>query len=161
MLNNKRNYDLLDFLDRQILIILQTNSRISTENLGNQIGLSATACQRRIKKLRDSGIIHKEVALIDSVSVGSYVTVIVEVILKQGSVKYIDGFRKKMNDNPQVQQCYYVIGENDFILIIIATNMLEYEKLTRQLFFSDENIQKFHSTMVMENVKVGLEIPID
>ena len=74
--------------------------------------------------------------------------------------KNIDDFREQMHNNHQVQQCYYVTGKNDFILIITAENMLEYEKRTRQLFFSNDEIQKFHSTVVMENVKVGLEIPI-
>ena len=88
-------------------------------------------------------------------------TVIIEVILKQGGASNIDNFKAKMGDNSHVQQCYYVTGNNDFILIVTAANMLEYEKLTRQLFLSNSDVKKFHSTVVMENVKVGLEIPID
>jgi Lrp/AsnC family transcriptional regulator, leucine-responsive regulatory protein len=65
-----------------------------------------------------------------------------------------------MLDCEQVQQCFYVAGQSDFILIITAKNMLDYEKLTKKLFFVDDNIQKFTSTVAMENVKVGLDIPI-
>ena len=150
----------MDSFDRQILRSLQKNCRLSTEMLGSQIGLSATACQRRIKKLKESGIITKEVAILDSIRVGSYVTVIVDVVLKQGSASNIDSFKERMHHHPQVQQCYYVTGDSDFILIITAENMLEYETLTRELFFAELTVQKFHSTVVMENVKVGLDIPL-
>jgi Lrp/AsnC family leucine-responsive transcriptional regulator len=151
----------MDTFDRQILKFLQANSRITTEKLGTRIGLSATACQRRIKKLREAGIILKEVALVDGIAVGGYVTVIVEVVLHQGSFQNIDSFKQQMLKFAQVQQCYYVTGNNDFVLIVIAENMLEYEKLTRELFFNNSNIKKFHSTVVMENVKIGLHIPVD
>lgn len=150
----------MDTFDRQILKSLQKNCRLSTEELGSQVGLSATACQRRIKKLKESGRISKEVAILDGIRVGNYVTVIVEVILKQGSANNIDNFKQQVLDHPQVQQCYYVAGNSDFVLVTTAKNMLEYEKLTRELFFADSTIQKFHSTVVMDNVKVGLDIPL-
>ena len=95
----------MDDFDRQILIILQNNSRITTEELGGRIGLSATACQRRLKKLRHSGVIEKEIAIINGVSLGGYVTVIVNVEMKQGGVKTMDDFKRKMRLHPQVQQC--------------------------------------------------------
>jgi len=151
----------LDTFDRQILKLLQINSRITSEELGVQVGLSATACQRRIKKLREAKVILKEVAVIDGIAIGGYVTVIVEVILKQGNFKTINTFKQQMLKFPQVQQCYYVTGNTDFILVVIAENMLEYEKLTRELFFNNSNIEKFHSTVVMENVKVGLDVPVE
>lgn len=150
----------LDSLDLQLLRILQTGNRLSTEQMGSQIGLSATAVQRRIKRLRDSGVIKKEVAVLDAIAVGGFVTIIVDVTIKQGSIKSLKGFKKLMLDCPQVQQCYYVTGNYDFIIIITIENMLKYEKLTHELFFSNDNIQKFNSTVVMENVKVGLDIPI-
>jgi Lrp/AsnC family leucine-responsive transcriptional regulator len=65
-----------------------------------------------------------------------------------------------MLSHEEVQQCYYVTGNADFILIITAQNMHEYEAITQKLFFTNDNIQKFHSNVVMDNVKVGLNIPI-
>jgi Lrp/AsnC family leucine-responsive transcriptional regulator len=150
----------MDTLDKKILKQLQENNRISSEDLGMIVGLSATACQRRLKKLRQSNVISKEVAVLSGVEFDSYVTVIVEVTMKQGATSNIDNFKKRMLACEQVQQCFYVTGQTDFILIITAKNMLEYEKLTKKLFFVDNNIQKFHSTVSMENVKVGLSIPI-
>ena len=146
--------------DHHILKLLQQNSRIATQELGEKIGLSATACQRRIKKLRAAGIIQKEVAVLDGALLGSYVTVIVEVSMKQGGAVFIDDFRTSMLEHEEVQQCYYVTGDADFILIIAAANMLQYEKITRKLFFNNLNIKRFSSSVAMENVKVGLNIPL-
>jgi len=150
----------MDDFDLHILASLQQNAKLSTQALGDQIGLSATACQRRIKKLRDRGVIKKEVAVLDATLVGSYVTVIVSVIMKQGGAAIIDNFRTSMLEHDEVQQCYYVTGDADFILIIAAANMLQYEKITRKLFFNNSNIQRFSSSVAMENVKVGLDIPM-
>jgi len=150
----------MDMLDKKILKELQKNNRISSEDLGMIVGLSATACQRRLKKLRQSNVISKEIAVLNGIELDNYVTVIVEVTIKQGATNNIDKFKKRMLDCEQVQQCFYVTGQADFILIITAKNMLEYERLTQKLFFTDKNIQKFHSTVSMENVKIGLSIPI-
>ena len=150
----------MDMLDKKILRELQKNNRISSENLGGVVGLSATACQRRLKKLRQSNVISKEVAVLNGIELDNYVTVIVELTIKQGSTKNIEKLKKRMLDCEQVQQCFYVTGQADFILIITSKNMLEYEKLTKKLFFTDNNIQKFYSTVSMENVKIGLSIPI-
>lgn len=150
----------MDILDKKILKELQKNNRISSEDLGEIVGLSATACQRRLKRLRQSNVIRQEVAVLNGIELDNYVTIIVEVTIKQGATKDIDNFKKRMLDCEQVQQCFYVTGPADFILIITSKNMLEYEKLTKKLFFVDNNIQKFNSTVSMENVKVGLSIPI-
>jgi len=150
----------MDVLDKKILAELQKDNRISSENLGDKIGLSATACQRRLKKLRQSKVIAREVAILNGVELDNYVTVIVEVTMKRGLADNIERFKSRMKDCEHVQQCFYVTGHTDFILIITAKNMLEYERLTKKLFFCDNNIQKFHSTVAMENVKVGLNIPV-
>jgi len=150
----------VDSFDRKILNELQENNRISTDMLGEKVGLSATACQRRLKKLRQEKVIAKEVAILSGIEFDNYVTVIVDVIIKQGGAKEIENFKTKMLESAHVQQCFYVTGSVDFILVITAKNMLDYEKLTQTLFFTDDNIEKFHSTVVMENVKVGLNIPI-
>lgn len=151
----------MDSFDRQILDLLQQNCRLSTEKMGHQIGLSATACQRRIKKMRDDGIIEKEIAVVDGVGLGGFVTVIVEIELKQGGTVPIDQFKAAMLEYSEVQQCYYMAGSTDFIVIVTAANMREYEQLTRTLFLDNQNIKKFTSKVVMENIKLGLALPIN
>ncbi|WDE13851.1 Lrp/AsnC family transcriptional regulator [Thalassomonas haliotis] len=150
----------MDNFDKKILEVLQQNNRLSSLELGEKIGLSATACQRRLKKLRQSGVISKEAAVLNPVVFNNYVTVIVEVVMKQGGTESIASFKQRMLAHEHVQQCYYVAGNSDFILVITAPNMPTYERLTNVLFLCDKNIQKFHSSVVMDNVKAGLNIPV-
>ncbi|MBM7037257.1 Lrp/AsnC family transcriptional regulator [Vibrio ulleungensis] len=150
----------MDNFDHLILTSLQLNNKKTSEELGAEIGLSATAVQRRIKKLRELGVIEKEVAILNSNILGGYVTVIVDVTMVKGGTPVIDEFKKKALSHPEVQQCYYVAGEKDFILIITAKNMQRYEAITRELFLDDDNILKFTSNVTMQSVKMNLSIPI-
>ncbi|WP_336719968.1 Lrp/AsnC ligand binding domain-containing protein [Chryseobacterium indologenes] len=61
---------------------------------------------------------------------------------------------------PEVQQCYYVTGESDFVLIIVVSSMKDYEQLTRRIFYGNDNIKHFRTLVSMNTVKSGLEIPI-
>ena len=119
-----------------------------------------TGCYRCLIKGRGCVIPDDLSTVLDAIAVGGFITIIVDVTIKQGSIKSLKDLKQLMLDCPQVQQCYYVTGNDDFIIIVTIENMLEYEKLTHKLFFSNDNIQKFNSTVVMENVKVGLDIPI-
>lgn len=150
----------MDAFDHQILKMMQTNTRHTTEEIGQEIGLSATAVQRRLKVLRKSGVIEKEIAVLNPSELGGHILVIVEVMLVQGGNAAINNFKKKTKNYPEVQQCYYVTGEKDFILIIAAKSMHRYDTITQELFLDDKSIFKFNSNVVMGNVKVGLEIPL-
>jgi len=150
----------MDRLDRHILSLYQQNNRISSEKLGQQIGLSATACQRRLKKLRADGYILRDIAVLDPSRLDDHVTVIVEVTLKSGRAQPINDFKSRITALDEVQQCYYVAGDADFVVIITARSMAHYDTLSKAIFFDNPQIQKFHSTVVMENIKTGLTIPL-
>lgn len=152
----------LDKFDRQILIAMQADCRVSSEQIAQSIGLSATAVQRRVKRLRADGVIRAEVALVDAQAVGRVVTALVEVQLAVGSREVlIDGFKRRMAEHPEVQQCYYVAGDNDFVLLLTAKDMADYERLTRELFFDEPNIKKFKSTFVLDACKLSLTVPLN
>lgn len=150
----------LDSFDVRLLNCLQVDAHQTSEVLSRQVGLSATACQRRIKKLRASGAIEKEIAVVSPDVMGDRVTLMVQVTLNRGGVNIIDEFKRDVAKIPEVQQCYYVTGDYDFALIITARSMAEYEQLTRKNFFENLKILRFHTTVVMETVKAGLHIPL-
>jgi Lrp/AsnC family transcriptional regulator, leucine-responsive regulatory protein len=151
----------LDKLDKQILVLLQANARRSSEEIAESVGLSATAVQRRIKRLREEGTIMAEVAVISADAIGRRVTALIEVELAAGSRDdLIEEFKRRMTAQPEVQQCYYVSGEYDFFLVVTAEDLADYERLTRRLFFGVDNIRKFRTIFVLDPVKVGLQLPI-
>lgn len=145
----------LDSFDIAILRILQSDATISHRLIGQDINLSAPSVQRRIKRMEQSGVIARQVAIIDPAKVGLPLTIVVEVEMKVETGGQIDDTKQAFLQAPQVQQCYYVTGETDFVLIVVVGDMAEYEKLTQELFFSNENIRKFKSFVVMDRTKAA------
>ena len=153
------DYDLDDF-DREILRRVQADARATGEEIGAQIGLSAAAVQRRIKQLRKLGVITAEEALVNPAAVGQAMTFIVGVELERERVDMLDAFRRSARADPNVQQCYYVTGESDFILIVTAKDMDDFEQFTRRLLFDNANIRRFTTHVVMARDKVGSVVPV-
>ena len=151
---------ILDGSDLAILRYLQNNARHSAELIGADIGLSATAVQRRIRKLREEGVIRAEVAIVNPQAVGYPLTVMVEVAFKKGLGEVIDSFKQDMQALTEVQQCFYLAGEFDFMLIVQTTDMAAYERFTRAVFFTNDNILKFQTTVVIDTVKQSYCLPI-
>lgn len=149
----------LDQTDRLLLDLLQRDARQSLETLAAQVHLSAAAVQRRIKRLRDARVITGEVVQIDAAAVGLPMTFIVTVELERERTDEIDAFRRKASSEPRVQQVYYVTGEGDFILVVLAASMDDYEQLTRRLFFDDPNIRRFRTSAVMGKPYRSLAVP--
>ncbi|MCS3528891.1 Lrp/AsnC family transcriptional regulator [Chryseobacterium sp. JUb7] len=151
----------LDHFDISILKILQKDNMTPQRDIGEKIGLSAAAVQRRIKRMRETGVIKADISVIDIEKIKHSITLIVEVFLESDKIALIDNVKKVFIAAPEVQQCYYVTGESDFILMIIVSSMKDYEQLTRKIFYNNENIKHFRTLISMDNVKSGLEIPID
>lgn len=149
----------LDGKDRQLLDLLQQDARRSLEILADEVALSAPAVQRRIRRMREAGVITGEVAVVDPAAIGLPMTFIVIVELERERAEQIDAFRHKVANEPRVQQCYYVTGEGDFVLIAVANDMDDFEALTRRLFFDDPNVRRFRTSVVMGRSFRSLSVP--
>jgi Lrp/AsnC family leucine-responsive transcriptional regulator len=150
----------LDRFDLAILAILQKDNTTPQRAIGEAVALSAPAVQRRIKRMEESGVIQANVALVDPAEVGQPLTIFVEVQLESERAPLIDAAKRAFSAAPEVQQCYYVTGEADFILAIVVATMGEYEALTRRLFVENSNVKKFRTFVAMDRVKVGLTVPL-
>jgi Lrp/AsnC family leucine-responsive transcriptional regulator len=151
----------MDSRDLKILKILQTNNRTGSEQIAAAVGLSATAVQRRIKRLRDRGIILQDTSVLSPDALGRKLTVIVEVTLSKGPAYGLDAFKQTVRQTPEITQCYQVTGKADFVLIVSSKDMDDYEAFTRRFFVSNSNVARFETSVVMQRVKVGLSIPFD
>ncbi|MBE0574581.1 MAG: Lrp/AsnC family transcriptional regulator [Desulfuromonadales bacterium] len=150
----------MDTFDARLLNIIQQNNRLTNEQLSEMVGLSPTACQRRLKRFRENGIIAADIAVISPEAIGRRMTMIVQVSLEHEQPEHLDRFKKVMLSFPEVMQCYYVTGSSDFILILTAIDMKDYEGFTRRVFFNNPNIQHFITNVVIDHVKTGLTIPV-
>ncbi|SLN60212.1 Leucine-responsive regulatory protein [Falsiruegeria litorea R37] len=150
----------LDETDKRLLDILQHNNRLTADELGERAGLSRSSVQRRLKRFRDEQIIEADISVLSAHAVGRAMTFIVEVELERERTDLLDEFRRSMLLLEDVQQCYYVTGHTDFILIVTAVDMAAYEEFSRKVFTDNPNIRRFHSNVVVNRVKVGLHVPL-
>src|SRR5690606_11999133 len=125
----------LDDIDLRILRVLQVNNRITSEELGNFAGLSPSACQRRIKRLRDEKVIEGDVSIISPRTVGRHVTMLVQVSLERERADIIDRFKASIRSTPEIMMGFYVTGDADFLLVVTARDMEDFEQFTRRFFY--------------------------
>ncbi|MDH4873990.1 Lrp/AsnC family transcriptional regulator [Pseudomonas sp. BN515] len=151
----------LDAFDLKLIHHVQQDASLSQAELGNRVNLSSAAVNRRLKRLGDEGVIRKTVALVDPQQLGHGLTIIAEVEVESERLDLLDAMKRSFLACPQVQQCYYVAGEFDFVLVLACRSMEQYTELTRQLFFESNNVKRFRTLVSMSNVKVGLEVPVE
>lgn len=152
--------DRLDDFDRKILAILQADNKLPLHQIGERVNLSAAAVQRRIRRMETEKIIEANIAVVDPHAVGQFITLIVQVHLDSEQADFLNAARKLFADAPQVQQCYYVTGAADFILIVTVETMEEYAQLSHRLFHENRNVKHFNTSVAMSRVKVGLSVPV-
>jgi Lrp/AsnC family transcriptional regulator, leucine-responsive regulatory protein len=151
----------MDLIDAKILRAIQVDARITSDELSERVGLSATACQRRLKRLRETGVIESEVAIVSPKGVGRPLTMLVSVTLERERPDNIDRFKAALLRTPEVMQVYYVTGEVDFVLVVTARDMDGYEEFTRRFFSPKFDIKGFKTAVVMDRVKAGFTLPIE
>ena len=151
---------ILDSFDLAILARYQHDTQKPAKTLGEAIGLSPAAVQRRLKRLREGGVISAEVAVVSPDAVGLPVTCIVNVDLEREGALDLDRFSRKMEACTEVQQCYYVTGVADFVMVVVTADMRRYEAFTREQLLEDANVKSFTTMVVLSRVKVGLSVPL-
>ena len=151
----------LDAYDRKLIEEIQRDGRMAQGELGARVNLSAAAVNRRLKRLADEGVIERYTAVVRPEALGYALTIAVEVEVENERSDLLDAMKRSFQACPQVQQCYYVAGECDFVLILAVRDMAQYNDLTRSLFFESNNVKRFRTLVAMSRVKVGLTVPVD
>lgn len=149
----------IDDIDRQLLDILQDNSRITIRELSERLNLSTTPIHERIKKLERNGFIKGHITLLDAAMVGCSLTAFAMVTLESHSRDVIDRFGRDVAHIPEVMECYYVSGSWDYLLKVQCRDMDAYHKLVVERF-SQLRIQQLHTVFVMSETKLTHKLPI-
>lgn len=150
----------LDEYDKKLLNLLQQNNKLTADELGEIVNLSASAVQRRIKKLRDEKIIEADVSVISPLAAGIGITCIVDIILEDGNSRALEKFKASMRKCAEVAQCYFVTGTYDFVLLVNTRDMPHYEDFSKKWLMDNSNVKHFYTHVVMDKVKVGYSISI-
>lgn len=154
----EKNQSALDDFDLAILRILQKNNMTPQREIANMVNLSAAAVNRRIKRMEENQTIQHHIAVIDPIKLSTPITIVVEVELENDRIELLRKAKKDFSATKEVQQCYYVTGEVDFILIINVANMTAYEELTVKLFYDNPDIKRFRTFVTLDRVKAGLSL---
>lgn len=150
----------LDEFDRAILQILQKDCQLKAEAIADEVGLSPSAVQRRLKRLREGGTIQAEVAVINRKATNFPMTFITGMEIERDNYDALARFRLWADKQENVQQVYYVTGQVDLIAIITARDVEHYDDISAQLMADNPQIRRMTTNVVLRDVKVGLHVPV-
>ena len=151
----------MDLFDAKLLKLVQHNNRLTADQLAQAVGLSPSACQRRLRRLRETGAIVADISVLAPNVIGRRLTAIMRVSLDTARPDIVDRFKRSALQRPEVMQCYNTAGEADFVLVVTARDMPEFEEISHQFYTENPHIRKLTTNMVIDRVKVGLAVPVD
>ncbi len=142
----------LDALDRRLLDLLQTDASLSNQALAEAAHASPATTLRRVRRLLDSGVIERQVAIVSAQQVAG-LTALVEVSLDAQGAEHLAAFEQRAVAEPQVQQCYRVSPGPDFMLVVWAPDMAGYHALVQRLFTQDANVRNVKAFFSVHRAK--------
>lgn len=151
----------MDQFDRKILAAMQDDCTRKAEAIADDIGLSASAVQRRLRTLRSTGLIRSEVAILDQKAIGGTMTFIAGLEVERENYAALQVLRKYVDASDHIQQLYYVTGGIDLVAIIVARDVEDYDAITADLMRDNPLVRRITTNVVLQSVKVGLKIPIE
>ena len=146
----------LDEIDRKIIAALQAEGRLPIVDLADKVGLSATPCQRRVKRLEEEGFITRYAALVSPAALGFGLQALVEVTLDDHSEKTVEAFEAAIRARPEVVACYAVTGDMDFLLHIFAPDLANFSDFALKALLRMPGVKGSRSSFIMQAVKSDL-----
>ncbi len=151
---------MLDQIDRNILRVLQSDGRITNQDLAAQAGISASACFDRLRKLRDQGYVSGFVALLDPQKLDRALLVFIEVMLDRTSNNVFEHFAAEVQNMPEILECHMVAGGFDYLLKARVENMAAYRAFLGNSLTHLTGIRETRTFAVLEEVKYITALPI-
>jgi DNA-binding Lrp family transcriptional regulator len=155
---------LLDAIDLLLLQQLQRDASLSNQALAARVHTSPATCLRRVKRLRDAGLIERQVAILNpeclAQTLGHGLSAIVEITLERQDAGGLNQFEQRVSAEVCVQQCYRVSPGPDFVLVVHTRHMPDYQALTQRLFTVDANVRNVKAFFSVKRSKFGAELPL-
>jgi DNA-binding Lrp family transcriptional regulator len=151
----------LDALDRQILTQLQDDASISSAELARRVRLSAPGLQKRLRRLRETGVITKQVALLNREAIDLDLLCFVHVTLAHHQPDGVSAFRRAVREMPEVLECHHLTGEFDYLLKVVAANHRELEHFLVDRLTPTPGVDKIRTSIVLNEIKASTALPLD
>ena len=153
-----------DRLDRAILRRLQVNGRETYDLIGAQVGLSASAVLRRVRRLEEAGVIDRYVALVRPESVGlgltAYLNVRLEKLTERHKRNPMDQFRASVQTWPEVVECVALTGDMDYLLRVVVQDMAHYSRFIMDTLLKHPSVEDCKTSFVLDRVKGTTAVPV-
>lgn len=143
-----------DPLNRRILRELQRDCRLPVAELGARVGLSASACHRRVRQLEEAGVIAGYVARLDRRALGYTMEFFVEVALRSQSDKALDAFERAVEAMPEILECHLMAGGTDYMLRIAVRDAADFERIHRERLAKLPHVARIESHLAIRPVRV-------
>ena len=150
----------LDAIDRSILMELQAEGRLSNLELAQRVHLSPSACLRRVKALEDSGVIAQYVAMINPRAVGKHGVSFTIINLETMNTPQLEAFEQAVRDQPEVLDCFYVAGSNDYLIRFTYRDAEDLERIHSEVLMHLPNVARTNSLLVLRTVKKTTALPL-
>lgn len=150
----------LDDLDLRILAILQADASVSNLELAERALSSPPTCLRRVRRLREAGVIQRQIAILDQQMIGSAVTAIIEISLDRQTAEDYDAFERYVCAEPAVTQCYRVSPGPDFVVIADLADVADYDAFARRLFTGASNVRNVRTFFSTHRAKFEANAPV-
>jgi Lrp/AsnC family transcriptional regulator len=149
----------LDSCDRRILALLQEDATLPVADIAERVGLSATPCWKRIKRLEREGVIQRRVAILNRDRLGLGVTVIVAIRTARHSDDWLESFSQGVARIPEVVEFYRMSGEIDYLLKVVARDIADYDRIYRKLT-KVADLHDVSSSFAMQEIKSTTALPL-
>jgi Lrp/AsnC family transcriptional regulator, leucine-responsive regulatory protein len=151
----------LDEFDLALLREVQRDNQATSADLSERVNLSPSACLRRLQKLREAGLIRRDVAIVDYAALGRGLTVLTLVALRNEASGVGAAFASRMGKHEAVVHCLAVTGDFDYALTLRLTSMQEYERFFERELVEDEDVLRFETLVVLKETKFETAVPLD
>jgi DNA-binding Lrp family transcriptional regulator len=145
----------LDALDQKLIRLLRLNGRRSNSELAAEVGLSASACLRRIRMLEDRGVIRGYTAIVDTLGAEDAMMAIVRLTLEKQTEEYFRRFEAAVRDHPEIEECFLMTGDADYFLRVSTPSAAAYEAIHNDILSRLPGVARIHSSFAMRNVLRG------
>ena len=142
----------LDTIDRNILRLLRLDARRSNASLAAEVGLSPSACLRRIKLMERAGVIRGYTALVDAGTSDATIAVIINITLERQTEDHLDRFEAAVRQHPEIRECFLMTGGSDYLLRVEVANPGEFERIHKDILSKLPGVLRIHSSFSIRNV---------
>lgn len=149
-----------DRIDRHILTLLQQDGRMSNSELADSVGLSPSACLRRVRALEEAGVIDRYVALLNQERIGRRMDIFVEISLSSQSNEALTAFEKAVAQSPEIMECYLMAGDADYMLRIAAADPIHFEHIHRDHLARLPGVSRMRSSFAIRAVARSTAFPL-